>query len=301
LERLAVRFAGRFFFGHIVVDSLAACLYFSDMDDRYSLRLAAPILMLTLIALGCTSTQKLPRPFGLVLVGADPNYPPFEVFDSASGATDGFDIELISLISQANRWRHEDVSLPYEELLPALMRGDIDIIASAMPIVPDALPDLAFSDPYYLVSRVLVLRSGDSLITGLEDLPTGLIGVVAGTNLSSIARQVRNAKTYPRKDVPRALSELADGTLAALVADYPLARALLETRTDLRMCSASLGYEYYVFAMRSADSLRLRSMNDALAALLGGYTYEQLHQRWFGYPPLNLAVPDSVSVKWPPR
>ena len=271
------------------------------MDDRYLLRLASSILIIAVSILGCTSTQKPPRPFDLVLVGTDPNYPPFEVLDSASGATTGFDIELISLISQANRWRHENVSLPYEELLPALMRGDIDIIASAMPMAPDAPPALAFSDPYYLVSRVLVLRAGDSMITGLEDFPTGLLGVVAGTNLSSIARQVRNTKTYQRKDVSRALSELAEGTLTALIVDYPLARALLTTRTDLRMCSASLGYEYYVFAMRSADSLRLRLMNDALAALLGGYTYEQLHQKWFGYPPLNLAVPDSVSVNWPAR
>ena len=271
------------------------------MDDRRSLRLATSILIIAVFVLGCTSTQKPPRPLDLVLVGADPNYPPFEVFDSASGATDGFDIELISLVSQANRWRHENVSLPYEELLPALMRGDIDIVASAMPIVPEAPPDVAFSDPYYLVSRVLVLRTGDSMITGLEDLPTGPLGVIAGTNLSSIARQVRNTKTYLRKDVLRALSDLADGTLAALVVDYPLARALLSTRTDLRMCSASLGYEYYVFAMRRADSLRLRCINDALAALLGGYTYEQLHQKWFGYPPLNVAVPDSVSVHWPAR
>jgi ABC-type amino acid transport substrate-binding protein len=123
--------------------------------------------------------------------------------------------------------------------------------------------------------------------------------VVSGMILSSISRRVRNTSTYLRSDVARALSELADGTLAALIADYPFARVLLATRTDLRMCSASLGYEYYVFTMRSADSLRLRSMNDALAGLLGGYTYEQLHQEWFGYPPLNVAVPDSVSVKWP--
>ena len=271
------------------------------MDGRDLLRFARLILMIAPLALGCTSTQKSPRPSDLVLVGADPNYPPFEMLDSSSGAAAGFDIELISLISQANQWRHEGVFLAYEELLPTLTRGDIDIVASAMPMAPDAQPGVAFSDPYYIVSRVLVLRAGDSMITGLEDLPTGPLGVVSGTNPDSFARQVRNTRTYLRSDVARALTDLADGTLAALIADYPLARELLTTRTDLRMCSASLGYEYYAFAMRSADSLRLRRVNDALAALLGGYTYEQLHQKWFGYPPLNVPVPDSVAVKWPAR
>jgi ABC-type amino acid transport substrate-binding protein len=282
-----------------VVDSLAAFLLFFTLESRDMLRFFTLILLMAALIPGCSSTQKPSRPFDLVVVGSDPNYPPFEAPDSVSGAITGFDIELISLIAQANRWRHESVSLPYEQLLPALMRGDIDIIASAMPMDPDAHRDVAFSDPYYLVSRVLVLRAADSMITGLEDLPTGSIGVVSGMNLSSISRRVRNTSIYLRSDVARALSELADGTLAALIADYPFARVLLATRTDLRMCSASLGYEYYVFTMRSADSLRLRSMNDALAGLLGGYTYEQLHQEWFGYPPLNVAVPDSVSVKWP--
>lgn len=301
MKRLAVGFASRFFCGQLVVDSGADFLLFSGLDGKDMLRFVTSTLLIATLALGCSSTQKPSRPFDLVAVGTDPNYPPFESIDSASGATAGFDIELVSLIAQANRWRHEDVSLPYEELLPALTRGDIDIVASALTVASEAQADVVFSDPYYLVSRVLVLRVGDSMITGLEDMPTGPVGVVAGTNLSSFSRQVRNTKTYQRKDIPRALSELADGTLAALIADYPLARTLLKTRTDLRICSASLGHEYYVFAMRSADSLRLRRLNDALAALVGGFAYEQLHQKCFGYPPLNLAVPDSVSVKWPAR
>ncbi|MCX6833717.1 MAG: ABC transporter substrate-binding protein [candidate division Zixibacteria bacterium] len=262
------------------------------------LRFVASILLIAALTLGCSSTQKPTRPSDLVVVGADPNYPPFDLIDSVSGEIAGFDVDLVSLIVQATRWRHENVALPYDELLPALTRGDIDIVASAMPAVSEANADVIFSDPYYLVSRVLVLRAADSMITGLEDMPTGPIGVISGTNLSSFARQIRNTKMYQRKDIPRALSELADGTLAALIADYPLARALLKTRTDLRMCSASLGYEYYVFAMRRADSLRLKRLDDALAALLGGFTYEQLHQKCFGYPPLNLAVPDSVAVSW---
>jgi len=271
------------------------------MKNRDEFRLTAILLSLMLLIPGCASDERPTRPPDLLLAGIDPNYPPFEVLDSASGTVSGFDIELLSMITRANRWRCEDTTLPYEDLLPALRRGDIDIVASALSIPSDSQADLAFSDPYYLVNRVLVLRAADSLISCLEDLPSGVLGVIAGTDVSGFERRVGSTKAFPRKDISKGLAELAGGSLAAMVVDYTLARALLGARTDLRICSASLGHEYYVFAMRSADSLRLRDLNDALAGLLGGYSYEQLHQEWFGYPPLNVAVPDSVSARWPAR
>jgi len=271
------------------------------MAARDAFRLGVTLFVLMPLVLSCTSGEKPPRPPDLLLVGTDPCYPPFVGYDSVSDAATGFDIELISLISQANRWRFEDTLVSFEELLNTLKRGDIDVVASALPQPSDSQPDLAFSDPYYLVSRVLVLRTTDSMITCLDDLPAGLVGVVSGTNVNDFAKHVRNTTIYKRGEITRALSELAGGTISALVLDYPLARAMLTTRTELRICAAPLGYEYYVFAVRRADSLRLKRVNDALAALLGGYTYEQLHQKWFGYPPLNLAVPDSVSARWPSR
>jgi ABC-type amino acid transport substrate-binding protein len=271
------------------------------MAGRDSFRLVAAAMALFPLVLGCSSADEPHRPSDLLLVGTDPCYPPFEGIDPETDATTGFDIELVSLISQANDWHYQDTTLTYDDLIPALRRGDIDLVASALPMPPDTLPDLAVSDPYYLVSRVLVLRAADSLITGLEDLPAGLIGMIAGTRLSDFSGRVRNLKTYPRQNLSRAFTELAEGTLDAMVVDFPLARAFLATRTDLRICSASLGHEYYVFAMRAADSLRLGRLNDALAGLVGGYTYELLHQKWFGYPPLNVAVPDSVSARWPAR
>jgi len=271
------------------------------MAGRDSFRLVAAAVALFPLVLGCSSADEPNRPSDLLLVGTDPCFPPFEGVDLETEATAGFDIELVSLISRANGWRYQDTTLTYDDLIPALRRGDIDLVASALPMPPDTLPDLVVSDPYYLVSRVLVLRTADSMITGLDDLPAGLIGAVAGTKLSDFSSRVRNLKTYPRQDLSRAFGELADGSLAAMIVDYPLARSFLATRADLRICSASLGHEYYVFAMRAADSLRLRRLNDALAGLVGGYTYELLHQKWFGYPPLNVAVPDSVSARWPTR
>ena len=269
------------------------------MSCRSILRFAVSVPVIAVIALSCSSNEKQSRPPDRLLVGAAAEYPPFDVPDSASGQMSGFDVELVSLIAQTNRWQHEFVALPFEDLFTALRRADIDMVASAVPVTREVPSDVAYSDPYYLVSRVLVLRSADSLITGLEDLPTGPVGAIAGTDLGNYARDVRNFRLYARNEMALAFSDVADGSLAALIADYPVAREALKTRTSLKMCLAPLGYEYYVFAMRSADTLRLRSVNDALATLVGGYSYEQLHQKCFGYPPLNLAVPDSVAERWP--
>ena len=90
------------------------------------------------------------------------------------------------------------------------------------------------------------------------------------------------------------------GQLDAVLNDYPATRYAMNGISGTRFLSGMLSTEYYGIAMRTSDTLRLQLLNDALAGLCGGYSYEQLHMRWFGYPLLNLAVPDSVAEQWQP-
>ncbi|MEW5794891.1 MAG: transporter substrate-binding domain-containing protein [Candidatus Zixiibacteriota bacterium] len=75
-------------------------------------------------------------------------------------------------------------------------------------------------------------------------------------------------------------------------------KAAVERTAGRRIVDTVLSPEYYCLAMRSSDTHRLARLNDALAALMGGYVYERLHVKWFGYPPLNVAAPDSVTASW---
>ena len=88
-------------------------------------------------------------------------------------------------------------------------------------------------------------------------------------------------------------------SLDVVLNDLAVSRALLEDYPTLRTVPHTVNSEYYGIAMRPDDSVRLGLLNDALAGIMGGYTYERLHEHWFGYPPMDIAAPDSVKARWP--
>jgi len=133
----------------------------------------------------------------------------------------------------------------------------------------------------------------------LGDLHDGDIDIAISATGEELAKQIDGALVFPFDEIRSALAALADGDLEAVINDKPTTRALIGNDNSLRMLPGTLNSEYYGIAMRTGDTVRLKVLNDALAALLGGYTYERLHARWFGYPPMDIAVPDSVAAQWP--
>lgn len=262
------------------------------------------IVVVVLIIAGflgaCTPQADRPeRAADLMLIGVAPDYPPFESVDSAGDSITGFDIELMSIVCEVNEWRFEIVPIPFDDLLRDLQAGDIDIAISALTITPEREAIVNFSEPYYLTGQGLVLPLGDTVTLELEDLRGKKVGVVTGTIGSDLARATDGVLVFPYDNIKQALTELSHGNIEVVINDQAVSRAFLENFPGLRSAPNSINSEYYGIAMRSDDTVRMARLNRALAGIMGGYTYELLHQQWFGYPPMGLAVPDSVKAGWP--
>jgi len=257
------------------------------------------IVMVELLG-GCTPQAERPqRAADFLLVGVAADYPPFESFDSARGEIRGFDIDLISIICEANRWSFEIVPTPFGDLLKELHIGNLDIAISALTVTPERETLISFSDPYYLTGQAMVLPLTDSLTSDINDLRGKKVGVVNGTTGSDLAHESDGVLVFSHNDIKVAFTELSRGNLEVVINDQAMSRAILKDYPTLRVAQYTLNSEYYGIAMRSDDSVRLGMLNDALAGIMGGYTYELLHERWFGYPPMDIAVPDSIKARWP--
>lgn len=272
----------------------------NETRDMQIIRLLTVMILSLGLWLGCAQNEiGSKRDPDLLVVGLEPNYPPFESVDSATGEITGFDVELIKLLCDANRWRYQIVPTAFDELLGGLASGDLDIAISAISITPEREVLASFSDPYYLTGQGLVVAVGDSATTDLADLRGKRVGVMAGTTGEKMVKRTDGVLVFPYADIARALEDLAGGGLDAVVNDKPNTRELLKGVEALRLVPGTLNSEYYGICMRPADSIRLAKLNDALAGLMGGYTYERLHAKWFGYPPMDIEVPDSVAAQWP--
>ncbi len=256
-------------------------------------------ILCAVLVFGCTQqSEHHRRPLNHVLIGVDPDYPPFEQHDPADSTVVGFDIDLIKMICDANGWQYDIIPTPFEDLLQEIKGGRIDIGISAISVTPERETLVAFSDPYYLSGQIVAVPVADSGIRHPADLRGQRVGVLRGTTGEALVKRYDGVLVYSYDEIEVALNDLVQGQLEAVLNDYPSTRHAMRQISGVRLLSEMLSTEYYGVAMRKSDTLRLGLLNDALAGLCGGYSYEQLHMRWFEYPLLDLAVPDSVADQW---
>lgn len=75
---------------------------------------------------------------GSLKVGTNPTYMPFQMTDR-QGRVVGFEIDLLHEMSKALGVRLEILPSGYPQLIPDLLAGKIDLIASGMTLTPSAI------------------------------------------------------------------------------------------------------------------------------------------------------------------
>jgi len=103
---------------------------------------------------------------------------------------EGVDVDLMSAFAKSLGVELEirPITTPsYAELIPALLAGPGDVIASSFSITPERAAQVDFSAPYFEVHQA-VLALADSKISKAEDLAGKTAAVVAGTAMEARIR-----------------------------------------------------------------------------------------------------------------
>ena len=100
---------------------------------------------------------------GVLHVGMDASYPPFETVDG-EGNLVGFDVDLARQLAarlgaaHGTQVRVEFVAnLPYDGLYDALAAGRVDVVASALYVDPLRMDEVAYSTASFNAGQVLVV------------------------------------------------------------------------------------------------------------------------------------------------
>jgi ABC-type amino acid transport substrate-binding protein len=200
---------------------------------------------------------------GTLRVGLDPTYPPFEYI--SDGQVVGYDAELARTIAGDLGVRVQFVPMALDTLYDALIAGKVDVLISALPVVPERQAEVRYSSPYYQAGQVLVVRGGDAgtAITSVRDLDGRRVGVELGSNADTEARRLARTTVPGMKVVSayhspaEALSALARGELDAAITDNVSAQSYLRDHAgELIVLSPPLTDEPYVVVMPAgADGL----------------------------------------------
>ena len=224
---------------------------------------------------------------GVLRVGLDPSFPPFEV--DTGGTIVGYDVDLAHAL--AARWGVSVQLVPthFDALIDGLLTEQYDVIISAYPYDPRLTRDVAYSQPYFNAGVVLVVREDAQGITDVADLAGRQVAVEWGSagdvEARRIAQRVPGLRVQPLETAEAALRAVKAGAADAALVDAVSAYGFLGREGGVRIVGKPLTDERYVIVVRPESRRLLREIDAALSALRASGRLAELRAKWFARVP----------------
>lgn len=222
---------------------------------------------------------------GVVRIGMDAAYPPFEVQDG-SGQFSGYDVDLAAEL--ARRWgvQAQFVNIHFDGLYDALRADKCDVLLSALPYDPTLTEDVLYSPSYLNVGIVLAVPVAEQRIGGPKDLEGKRVSVEMGAAGHLEARRLLEQARIALEIVPQpspddALQALVAGRADACIVDAVSAYRFARTTGTIRVLKGFLVDEQYVIAVPPHSGYLWKRITDELAAMNRDGFLDALQHKWF--------------------
>ncbi len=156
-----------------------------------------------------------------IRVGTAADYPPITFLKE--GKVSGIEADLAAQLSANTGKDFSFTVMPWPELLPALERGEIDMVMSGMSVTTERAKQVDFSQSYMNVGQMAIIRVVDA---GRLNSPTQLlqpsvrIGYVSDTTGAAFVQKAAGlTKTMAFSSIQPALKALMAGEIDAVVHD----------------------------------------------------------------------------------
>jgi len=246
--------------------------------------------LLTLLALfiltGCGNDTKSDyariKQSGILRIGTDATYPPFEYNDDQSGQLIGFDIDLMKAICKELDLRPEFVVVPFGGIIPGLRSNKYDCIISAMTITPERQEAVNFTSPYYDAGQSIAVPLENTSINSVEDLKGKKIGVQLGTTGEIMAKTIENAEVISFNNIGAAFIDMENGHLDAVLNDAPTSLRAIKVRGRAKLVGPLLSAEQYGIAVDKSNTELLGILNETLEKTKTSGVLDSLNSYWLG-------------------
>ena len=244
------------------------------------------LLILIFLQMGCQpadSSWERVQAAGVLRVGLDPTYPPFEVADE--NGVFGFDVDLAQAIADNLGLEVQFVYFGYDGLYDALGTNQVDVLISALVIIPERTRDFAYSDSYFNAGEILIVPADNISIDTMADLDGRLLAVELGTlghvEATEWAKRLANLEIRPYPTADEALTAVQQGNADAALADAISGRLFLQQTSGLKRLPQSVTVEPFAFVVRNEDEQLLDILNQSLANLQQSGQLDQIEEVWF--------------------
>jgi polar amino acid transport system substrate-binding protein len=221
----------------------------------------------------------------VLINGFDADYPPFSYISKAGNPT-GFDIDAINWIAARMHFKVKHQPTAWSAIVPSLETKKIDLIASGMSISPERQKVVDFSQPYWIVRQILIVRK-DSKLTGEQCLAPGRkIGTQRGNAETqwiqkNLLQKGKKFELLQYDSAPMAVEDLVMGRIDAVATSDTVLKEALEKGSPVKSIG---GYGQpdtnYGYAVRKDETGLLNKLNKGLEMLKASPYWEQLKKKY---------------------
>lgn len=192
----------------------------------------------------------------------------------------GFEVELADALAAKLGVHARMVQNQWDQLIPALNRGNFDILLNGLEITPEHQQQVSMSRPYFVYAQQIVTRSDTAGLAHLDDLKGQRVGVLSASMAQRLVERLGGVdlRIYPGN--VESFRDLKARRIDAAVLDLPI--AIFYARPDplLRLAGSPFAQGYYGIGVRKQDTALLSALNRAIVALNEDHSLERIYSKY---------------------
>ena len=201
-----------------------------------------------------------------------------------TGEIEGFDIDMVKAVAEAifgDPDRYQLKVITAAQRIPALEKGDVDIVARNMTINCDRWKQIAFSTEYYRSGQKILVRKG-SKANSINDLEGQRVCAPRGTSsMDNLIKEAPKAIPVAADNHTGCLALFQQGQVAAITGDDTVL-AGLAAQDPYAVVPEQKAFtdEPYGLGFNERDVDFVRFVNARLDEMRAGNEWTRIYNRW---------------------
>lgn len=222
---------------------------------------------------------------GIINVGIGYDKEPFGFIDQ-SGELVGFDVDIVNYIAE-----YLDVEVYFsgvtsDNRIDKLIKGDIDLIASAMKHNFDEEEDIDFTVSYFFNGQTFLVRKNTKFRSKLSFIGKKIGYVDGNSNLDLLKRDIPKTRLIKFKNDQEVLNALQKGFIDAIYSDLAWCSvAAKNSEGRLKVSSQTISEEAFGLGVPENNSDYRDIINTAIQESVRDGVYSRIYEKWFNQKP----------------
>lgn len=216
--------------------------------------------------------------------GIDANYPPFAFVDE-TGKPSGFDVDAMNWIARKMGFAISHQPVDWDAIIPALIDKKIDMVCSGMSISPERTARVTFTEPYWEVRKVFLIKANTTLTTAEILNGKKRMGVQRGTNEAEMLQKnldVKKANYSIRfyDSGPLGIEDLENGRIDVLGIDSAPAKDALDKGKNIKIAGIFGEMDLFAVATRNEDAALREILNEGYKHLMADPYWKEIQIKY---------------------